>query len=138
MHAIHRLHSSSVAIVVVSLFAIAMIAPLSVHAEEQAIAAAPAEPSWDETSGYGSVEAIRAASEPLVVTESPITTVPAVAPSRVIAAQRALESGDLGSLQEEALETIVAAAVSWDESSGYGSVEAIRANATKLIETSAD
>src|SRR4051794_35268802 len=108
MHVIHRLHSSSFAIVVVSLFAIAMFAPLSVDAEEQAIAAAPAEPSWDETSGYGSVEALRAATEPLVVPESPTTNLAAIAPSRVNTAQRALESGDLGSLQEEALQAIVA------------------------------
>jgi hypothetical protein len=43
------------------------------------------------------------------------------------AAERALLSGDIGSMQEEHLRAIVAAAPSWDETSGYAAVEASRA-----------
>jgi hypothetical protein len=47
--------------------------------------------------------------------------------TRALAAQGALQSGEMGSLQEEHLRAIVAAAPSWDETSGYGAVEASRA-----------
>ena len=49
------------------------------------------------------------------------------AATRVLAAEQALQSHDLGSMQEEHLYTIVAASSSWDEASGFGSVEASRA-----------
>jgi hypothetical protein len=81
---------------------------------------APAGPSWDEASGYGAVEASRATiGYPAARTPSEQT--------RVLAAQQALHSPDLGSLQEEALRAVVAAGQSWDATSGYGSVEASRA-----------
>jgi hypothetical protein len=92
--------------------AFALVAPIAVHAEERgfpveeqvpALASAAAA-SWGETSGYNAVEAARA-----------------------LAAQHALLTGDIGSMQEERLYAIIAAAPSWDESSGYGSVEASRA-----------
>ncbi len=61
---------------------------------------------------------------------------------RVLAAQQALQSPDLGSLQEEALFAVVAAGSSWDETSGYGSVEASRATighpATSTTQVSSD
>src|SRR5215210_2311815 len=51
----------------VAMFAFALVAPIAVNAddeviapEEPVLASAPAAPSWDETSGYGSVEASRA------------------------------------------------------------------------------
>src|SRR5918999_1121546 len=67
--------SRTVFSVFVAVFAITLAAPIAVHAEEQVVveeqilaaeeqvpALAPvAGPSWDETSGYGSVEASRAA-----------------------------------------------------------------------------
>ena len=46
----------------------------------------------------------------------------------MLIAQQALQAGDLGSMQEEALFAVVAASSSWDETSGYGSVEASRAS----------
>jgi hypothetical protein len=110
------------------MFTVALSTPLMVHAEDQIIgeenkvlAFAPvAGPSWDETSGYGAVEASRATiGHPAAGTT--------IAQTRMAAAQHALLSGDLGSVQEESLLAIVAAAPSWDESSGYGSVEASRA-----------
>src|SRR5215204_674960 len=80
---------------------------------------APAGPTWDATSGYGAVEAGRA------TIAYPATSTSAVQ-TRVLAAQQALQGGDLGSLQEEALLAVVSAGQSWDEMSGYGVVEAIR------------
>ena len=59
--------------VFVAAFAISQAAPIAVHAQdegiaanEQVLAAAPAPASWDETSGYGSVEASRAAASTLL------------------------------------------------------------------------
>ena len=89
--------------------------------------------SWDETSGYGAVEASRAATT---------LPTPSIAPGslddakRALVAQHALLSPDLGSLQEEALMAIVAASTVWDETSGYGTVEANRAvNPAPLADT---
>jgi hypothetical protein len=131
--------------------------------EERLSAIVAAAPSWDDTSGYGSVETSRAAigHAPASMTEEaallaqfraverslspslgPASLVPAdvrwaparafapdseAAAIRVLAAEQALQSYDLGSMQEEHLYTIVAAAPSWDETSGFGSVEASRA-----------
>jgi hypothetical protein len=53
--------------------------------------------------------------------------------TRALAAERALQSGDIGGLQEDRLLAIVAAAPSWDTTSGYGSVEASRAAAFALL-----
>jgi hypothetical protein len=59
--------------VFVAAFAISLAAPIAVHAqdeviamEESLLAAVPAAPSWDETSGYGSVEASRADASALL------------------------------------------------------------------------
>jgi len=107
--------------------------------EEHLLAIVAAAPSWDATSGYGAVEASRAtighpaagttqvpadvrwAPEGLFAPESSVEA------RRVLAAQQALQSQDLGSLQEGALLAVVAAGSSWDQTSGYGSVEASRA-----------
>ena len=88
---------------------------------------APAGPSWDESSGYGTVEASRATiGYPATSTTSEQT--------RVLAAEQTLQSPDLGSLQEEALRAVVASGQSWDETSGYGFVEASRAaNALPVV-----
>jgi hypothetical protein len=102
---------------IVALLTLALVAPIAVHAEEQVLGdeqvlsvdeqvpalASAAAASWGETSGYNAVEAARA-----------------------LAAQHALQTGDIGSMQEEWLYAIVAAP-SWDETSGYGSLEAGRA-----------
>ena len=80
---------------------------------------APAGPSWDEASGYGAVEASRATIGYPAASTSAVQT-------RVLAAQQALQSPDLGSLQEEALLAVVSAGQSWDVTSGYGAVEAMR------------
>jgi hypothetical protein len=111
-----------------ALFTVALSTPLMVQAEDQIIGAedqvialAPvAGPSWDETSGYGAVEASRATiGHPVLSTTLEQT--------RMAAAERALLTGDIGSMQEESLLAIVAAAPSWDETSGYGSIETSRA-----------
>jgi hypothetical protein len=125
---------------VLSVFAVvltlAFCAPIAVNAEDEDIAAGelilaavPAVPSWDESSGYGSVEASRAAASALLA--------PIAAPSwdessgygsveAIRADVNMLLSGEVTSSQEQAL-AIAAAAKSWDETSGYGSVEASRA-----------
>jgi hypothetical protein len=131
--------------------------------EEGLYAIVAAAPSWDQTSGYESVEASRAAigHAPTTMTEeaallaqfraieralSPSQGVGsqvspdvrwaparAIAPdseaaaTQVLAAEQALQSPDLGSMQEEALLAVVAASSSWDETSGYRAVEAARA-----------
>jgi hypothetical protein len=111
--------------------------------EEALMAVLAAAMSWDETSGYGSVEASRAAHALAVVPETSTTWVPSdvrwaparvIAPGssveemRVLAAQQGLQSRDLGSLQEETLFAVVATGASWDQTSGYGTLEAIRAS----------
>jgi hypothetical protein len=107
--------------------------------EEHLFAIVAAAPSWDETSGYGAVEASRAsighAAASTTQVPADVRWAPAgvIAPessieaSRVLTAQQALQSQDLGSLQEEALFAVVAAGSSWDQTSGYASVEASRA-----------
>src|SRR5829696_8632040 len=60
MHTIRRSRSSF--IFIATLLAGALFAPVSVNAEDQVLALAPvAGPSWDEESGYRSVEASRIA-----------------------------------------------------------------------------
>src|SRR5215210_8324872 len=87
-----------------TVLAVTLLAPLAVTAEEEVADLAPvAAPAAVGTSA----EAVRA--------------------TRALAAQHALQRGDIGSLQEDALYAIVAAAPSWDATSGYGLVEAGRA-----------
>jgi hypothetical protein len=88
--------------------------------EEHLRAVVAAAPSWDEISGYGAVEASRATIDYPTASGSSAQT-------RLLAAQHALQGGDLGSMQEDALLAVVSAGESWDEISGYGSVEANRA-----------
>jgi hypothetical protein len=119
--------------IVVSAFAavlvFALCAPIAVDAEAQVItqdqlvavvdqdpALAPAQASWDETSGYGSVEASRAAASTLLAAGA--------APSWD-------DTSGYGSVETSraAASTLLAPAAgpSWDETSGYGFVEASRA-----------
>ena len=92
----------------VAVLTFALCAPIAVNAdevtaaEEPILAAAPAAPSWDEFSGYSSVEASRAGVNSSV-------------------------SGEVISSQERALAMTAAAAASWDEATGYGSLETSRA-----------
>jgi hypothetical protein len=170
VHMKHPIRTSVLGIV--AMLNVAVFAPVDVRAQEEILSAAPAiDASWDETSGYGAVEATRAAinalpEEPAVITSlvpsavrwapaeaiAPMPSVganrdatpeyealsygpsrevsvgsPSADASRLIAAQRALASDGLGSMQEDALMALVAAATSWDDMSGYGSVEATRA-----------
>src|SRR5215210_3829241 len=95
--------------------------------EDALYAIVAAAPSWDAASGYGVVEASRA------TIGSPATSPPSEQ-TRVLTAQQALHSPDLGSLQEAALRAVVAAGQSWDDTSGYGVVEASRAaNALPVV-----
>jgi hypothetical protein len=91
--------------------------------EDRLLAIVAAAPSWDEISGYGAVEASRAIN---AMSAAPDASTSAEQ-TRLLAAQHALQSGDLGSLQEDTLLAVAAAGQSWDQISGYGSVEASRA-----------
>src|SRR5688572_2555997 len=64
MRAIHRFHP--VVHVMIMLFALTAVLPITGNAEEQPVAMAPAGASWEEESGYRSVEASRAASSALL------------------------------------------------------------------------
>jgi hypothetical protein len=141
MRTIHR--SRTVFSAVIAVLAFALCAPIAVNAEEQVIAdeqiiaaaeqdpaLAPAAPSWDESSGYGSVEASRAAASALLaVGAAPswdeTSGYGSVETTR--AEMSMLLSGEVISGQEQDLAMAAAAAKSWDETSGYGSVEASRA-----------
>jgi hypothetical protein len=116
-------------------------------AAEQAPALAPAVPSWDETSGYGAVEAIRAtighgvvsgfggtgheASAAMGRSWDELSDYGSVEASR--AAVSAMLSGDVISGREQALAFAAAAATFWDATSGYGSVERTRAAVSALL-----
>jgi len=159
MSTIHRFRPAVSVLVTVLTFALS--APITVHAEEQVVAeeqilaaeeqipalAAVAGPSWDESSGYGSVEASRAAighddgvseygptgheaSAAMGLSWDEMSGYGSVEASR--AEVRALLSGELISGRDQALAFAAAAAMLWDETSGYGSVEASRAAASAL------
>jgi hypothetical protein len=100
-----KIHRSRLA---VSAFAavlmLALSAPIAVHGQEQDLALAPAPvASWDETSGYGAVEAIRAEPDSYVAPAAGTTADTAIGSgsveaNRVTNAQHALQAGDLGSM----------------------------------------
>jgi hypothetical protein len=130
MSTIHQSRRAVSAFAAVLMLAVAT--PTAVHGEEQDLALAPASvPSWDETSGYGVVEALRAEPDlyvaPAGITADAASGSGSVEANRVTTAQHALQAGDLGSMQEEVLAAIVATGASWDDTSGYGAVEASRA-----------
>jgi hypothetical protein len=89
MHQARRLVFGSTVV-----FALTLLAPVAVTAEDEVAVMAPvAAPSVDDTS----VDAVRAAT-------------------RALAAEQALLSGDIGSMQEEALVAIVAASTTAEPS----------------------
>ena len=100
----------------VVVFALTLLVPASALAEDDAAAPALAvAPSAAVASGPDSPEQRRA-----------------------IAAGQALQSGDLGSMQEEALAELAVAEPSWGETSGYDAVEASRASASGLMTPAQD
>jgi hypothetical protein len=100
----------------VVVFALTLLVPASALAEDDAAAPALAvAPSAAVASGPDSPEQRRA-----------------------IAAGQALQSGDLGSMQEEALAELAVAEPSWGETSGYDAVEASRASASGLMAPASD
>jgi len=111
MSTIHRIHRSHRLVVGSALvLACTLLVPVvgSAQEEEGAVPAPLAAPAAVGTSA-ASVRAV----------------------AQAVAAQAALQSGGIGSMQEDRLRAIVAAAPaagpSWDETSGYGAVEASRA-----------
>ena len=125
MFTVRRSRTTFVAIA--ALFAIALVAPAAAQVDDQPLAAAPTGPSWDETSGYGTVEVSRATigHDGLASGEASGTT------GREASAAIGYswdETSGYGSV-EASRATVPEAAIgaSWDESSGYASVEASRA-----------
>ena len=139
MQTVHRFRTTLLVTVVVVAFA--LIAPGAVNAQkegvteeefraaqEQAPGLAPAVPSWDETSGYGSAETSRAAAAALLA--------PVAGPSwddtsgygAVEASRAAIGHEDgVSSYTPTGHEAEAAIGPAWDDTSGYGSVEARRA-----------
>jgi hypothetical protein len=64
MRKIHRSHRLVLAIATV--LTLTVVAPVAVNAENHILAMVPSGPSWEETSGYRSVEASRAAASALL------------------------------------------------------------------------
>jgi hypothetical protein len=146
MQAIFRVPRAFV--IIAALFALAQLAPVMAQ-EDVVVAAAPALPSWDETSGYGSVEASRAAigvdPASIIVANvtpsdarwAPVAYSPAENEAigyaanisrRLTTVTRELAVADPGSVHEQALiAELAAVSRAWDETSGYASVEASRA-----------
>jgi hypothetical protein len=157
MRTLHRFRTAPV--VIAAFLASALVTPVTVNAEEPVLAAAPAAASWDETSGYGSVEASRADVSALWSGElirdqeqtlafagaAAATLWDAMSGYGAVEASRAANAlpvapsafpsqvpSDVRWAPERALEhamnPLVAAAMAWDETSGYGAVEASRAD----------
>jgi hypothetical protein len=134
---------------VVAVLLLTLTAPIVVHADDQIIVdahilaaqeqdpdLAPTVPSWDESSGYGSVEASRAAASATLTSNAgpswdESSGYGAVEASR--AEVSALLSDQLLGSQDQTLTFAAAAARSWDETSGYGAVEAIRAVPDEIV-----
>ena len=131
MSKIHRSRPAISAFAAVLMLTVS--APIAVHGQDEDLALAPVPAaSWDETSGYGAVEAIRAEPDVYVVPGAGTTANAAsgsgsVQLNRVSIVQHALQADDLGSMQEEALAAIVADPMAPAQSSDYGSLEATRA-----------
>ena len=141
MLAIQQSRTAITAFATVLMFALST--PVVVTAEEQPLAMAPAAPSWEEASGYASVETSRAesAAYPALMagtTWEASSGYRSVEASRLLAAQHALASGDLGGLQEDALAMVMATNASWSVTSSYASVELSRAAASGLIDSVSD
>jgi hypothetical protein len=101
---VHRFLSFVLALVAV--LSLALAAPAAAQGDEE-VRAVPAGPSWDETSGYGAVEASRAA--------------------RAEAAISASWDETSGYASVEATRAAIGQDTSWDETSGNGAVETSRA-----------
>lgn len=110
---------------IAAMLALALSAPFAATAEEQILSAAPTGQSWDEISGYGSVESSRATIA-LLAAPAPITNqVPSdvrFAPAQAIAPGPAVDANRAATAVYEAL----AYGSSWEVSSGYRSVESSR------------
>lgn len=106
MSTIHR--SRSLVFGIATVFTLTLLAPLAVTAEEEVAVMAPD-------------------AAPAVVG----TSADDVRATRVLAAQSALQSGEIGSMQEDALFAIVVAAPSGDATSGSGAIEASRVSAAQ-------
>ena len=98
-----------------SRLALLALAPALVLAVRAPLAAAaPDSAMWGESSGYNTIEANRVSMSSLVIASAPdaaeADAMYSIEASRVMAAEAALASGDIGGMQEEALTNLVASA----------------------------
>jgi hypothetical protein len=136
MRTIHGSRLSSFGIV--ALLVGTLATPMAVNAEEHVLAMVSTAPSWDDASGYGSVEANRAGT---AIDLAPTTGTPweatsgyrSVEANRLLIAEYALLSGDLGSVQEQYVADLVTLGRAGQPVSSYDSLEASRAGASGLI-----
>jgi hypothetical protein len=109
-----------------------------------AIAPAPAAPTLLSSEAYWAATAAIARSAPAALTaEQAIDQITADDGTlhldrRVVTAQQALQTGDLGSMQEEALLAVVSATTSWEETRDADAVTAKRVCAAQHALASAD
>jgi hypothetical protein len=124
MFTIHRYRTGFLGITTV--LAVALVASVTAQTEDQQIAAAPAAPSWDETSGYGAVEANRAVIGHDDVVSGYVATGHEASAAMGLSWDETSGCGAVEANRAAASEAAINA--SWDESSGYGAVEASRAD----------
>ena len=105
MHTIHRSRTAVSSLVAVLLLTLA--APIAVHGQDEDLAEEPVLAAQDQ--------------DPALVPVAPVTIT-----AQVPADVRWAPSPASAPEPEEALRAVVAAALAWDESSGYGAVEASR------------
>ena len=140
----HR--SPAVILTLTAMLALTALAPIRATAQEYAPVLAPDAMAWGESSGYNGLEASRANASALILASAPDSAAAsgygALDVNRVLAARRALTSGDIGSGQEDALTDLVIAAntavMTWAEESGYNTVEASRASMSGRIGVAVD
>lgn len=93
---------------------LALSAALLLMARAPLAEAAPDPAAWGESSGYNAIEANRVAASSLVSASAPESggadTLYSIEANRAMTARVALASGDIGSMQEEALTELVVAA----------------------------
>jgi hypothetical protein len=115
----------------VTILAFLLSLPIAVRAEEQVITEEQVLTVDESDPAVAPIPAVapstdQGASGVSWAPARPIAPASSVEASRVLAAEQTLQTGDIGSMQEDALLAVVAAAPSWDETSGYRSVEASR------------
>jgi hypothetical protein len=142
--AVRKTQRSHASLLAVAALALTILAPIRGLAQEDISSLAPDAATWGEASGYDTVEANRAAATALISAPEfeAASGNDALDTNRVVIARQALATGDLGSVQEEALANLVTgaetAAMTWGDESGYNALETNRAAISGLVGGSGD